>query len=342
MDIELTNERVNGAGFNVSVFLETERDEEREMYYANGIKRPKYRDRREKMANCRRPVGWYIGADGTPMLLREPPCHVITGDDPCEYCVKVRNYKRQKSVEQRIEDVGGRQLYHISVANKVESNRLKSNCHNHNYEYLLVPIDSDGTKVAIVDGPVKGSSPISHEGAKRAVSQTAVFISPNRKLRISGKLGLSDPGSDIPEHKNSVNVDVNVIGFYGRNKPGEIDVVRAYVLAMIRTTDEIELTKEGIQEIFDARHERAVAYLREMGFSPYTKFTKTEAIDFDIVKERWTEVVFQQPKVTGNMNSLDGLTKLVLSMSLEQMREVMSNDRKIIENIVKSSMVSAE
>lgn len=336
-DLEQKNEIAGGTYFGPIAFFDEEQKEQAEKYYSNGVKRPKYRNRREKVSNCRRPIGWYIAADGTPKLLREPPCHVITGDDPCEYCLKVRNYNRRKSVEGRIDDVSNRQLYAININDSVESNRLKANCHNHNYEYLLVPIDSDGTKLAIVDGPVKGSYPVSNEKAKRLVGQTGTFISPDRKLRISGKLGLSEYSDDIPSHKNSVDVETHIIGFYGKNKPSEIDIVRAYVLAMIQTSDKTELTRENIQDVFDERHERAMLYLEEMGFSPYVKFTRIDAIDFDIAKGRWTEVIVQLPKVTGHIESLDGLTKLVLSMSLEQMKEIMGSDKKIIENIVKSS-----
>lgn len=336
-DLENNNEIADGACFDPVVFLDGEQKEQDEKYYPNGVKRPKYRNRREKVSNCRRPIGWYIAADGTPKLLREPPCHVITGDDPCEYCLKVRNYNRKKSVERRIDDVSNRQLYAINIENGVESNRLKANCHNHNYEYLLVPIDSSGTKVAIVDGPVKGSFPVSNERAKHLVRQTSTFISPDRKLRISGKLGLSEYSDAIPGHANSVNVETHIIGFYGKNKPAEIDIVRAYILAMIQTSGKTELTRENIQDVFDERHKRAMLYLEEMGFSPYVKFTKVDAIDFDIVKDRWTEVVLQLPRVTGHIESLDGLTRLVLSMSLKQMKEIMGSDKKIIENIVKSS-----
>lgn len=341
MNIELSSKVVDdGIVFNPNLFLENEYRIHDEQYYPNGIKRPRYRDRREKMENCRRPVGWYIGADGTPKLLREPPCHIITGDDPCAHCLKVRNYKRRKSVEERISDVSNRQLYYLPVADKVESNRLKANCHNRNYEYLLVPVDSSGTKVAIVDGPVKGSVPISNEMAQEYVSKTAAFISPERKLRISGKLGLSDQEDEATRHKNSVDVLVNIIGFYGKNTPSEVDIVKAYVLAMIQSGDKAELTRESIQGIFDARHEKTMLYLKEMGFHPYVKFTKETAIDLDIARDRWTEVIVQLPRVTGHVDSLDGLTRTVLSMSLEQMRGIMGNDRKIIKNIVKSSLDS--
>lgn len=318
--------------FDAMQFLEDEWSSYWEQHYSYGIKRPKYRNKEEKVKNCRRVIGWGIGEDGNYKPIREYPCHVITGDDPCEYCLSVRNYKREQALLNRLDNVGNRSLYFMMIGSKKEANRLKANCHNRGYDFLSVPVSASGEKVVIIDGPVKGSIAISLEDAKRELSRASPFLSSDRSVRVGGNLGVEYE----PEPKtarNYVTVNVRVIWFNGK-APDTVEISKASVLSMVSLGQGTEITKENFQDVIYARQDKLMEIFRELGYSPYVRMEKEEKMDFDSVVERWSEIILRLPEVTGKRESLDGITKRIMSLSLNDLTDILANDGRAFKRIV--------
>lgn len=104
---------------------------------------------------------------------------------------RTRSDRREKYFCDRIDCAvtENKGLYIIYLSGAVEMNRLKANCFYQKYDYLSVPVNESGDRIAIVDGPVKGSSPIQPDEAKEELLSTVSFISFSRSARISGSLG---------------------------------------------------------------------------------------------------------------------------------------------------------
>lgn len=339
--IELLNE--TEGTFNVVSFLEKEQAEFLETHYANGVKRFKYRTRSEKKMNCRRIIGWTTGPDGAARPFRENPCHIITGDDPCVFCSEVRNYKRGQWLNGRIDNLVGVPLYYLELSDSADANRLRASCSYHGYKHLSVPVDEDGRKFVLVDGPVRGSVPISLDEAKQKVASASAFMSPERRVRVGGSLGVdsSDDNNAANKHKNSVDVSVNVFGFYG-NEPSPIEISRAHVLSMVVVGEKTEVTIDSIQSVFSNRQQKVMETLSDFGYSPYIKMTKLESFDPDVISSRWTEIVIRQPEVTGHVSSLDGITRMVMGLSIDELKRVARNDSDMIIEIMARATSSIE
>lgn len=103
--------------------------------------------------------------------------------------LEARNCKRIDRIIERIGKVSGSELHVISLKNETDSIRFRSNCSYHKYNYLSMPVSDSGEKIVIVDGPVKGSAPVSVDEAKEILLSVATFMSKNRSVRAGGSLG---------------------------------------------------------------------------------------------------------------------------------------------------------
>lgn len=311
--------------FSVVLFLNVEQEREdrwRREHFSDGSKRYEYRTRDDKLNNCRKSYGVGVNESGVLYIKREHPCRIYTGDDPCQDCLDRRRLRRRKDFSGRIDSIAnsGVGLHAMVTTNQAEQRLIASRCRYHGYDFMSVPTGNEQERYTVINGPIKGSDPVSHDTARRRVSELSSVLFADRSQRISGKLGKSDEaGDDTRFGGNIVALFARDI-LYGSRSPGQVEIGIANVKIakrMAAIDGGGKITADTAQEFLTNRENESLNVLRSMGFPCYFSLPKETKFNLDAMKDQWISIKEAQYEVIGSIESVDNLTKMLMKITVD-------------------------
>lgn len=232
-------------------------------FYNNGKKKPKFRDRIERICSCRSEIGrGFDTLSQTTRTIYERPCGIVDpgpdGDLPvCEKCVFYRREKRIREFSDRIDRAinEGETLFVIYSHNKKEMQNIQKAAIKNGYTYIGLPTENKDERVVVLNGEISGSIITPEREIKEIIHQLAGVVG---RGRVSGKLGLS---SDVPLEKTLPVPNV----FYSYDK----SIVNGSVFASIEAkaifaTSNMPMDSDSdLLELIKKRHGIIIGMLRK-------------------------------------------------------------------------------
>ncbi len=321
-----------GEHFSITDFLKesVEQTEWDAIHFSDGSKRYQYRTEEDRLNNCRKPYGVGLSENGLLYIKREYPCRIYSGENVCQDCIKARERIRKRDFSDRLDSVDdGVCLYAITTNTVVEQKRMGQNCKYHGYDFISVPTGNIYERYSVVNGPVKGSEPVSIFVAKKKLSSLSSIMFIDRSQRVSGKLGLSD--EIISDNRDGDDIIIlcarDII--YGKKKPGAIDVGIANAkiakrLSLSENGNAIEITPDNAQHLLSTREDESLRVLRSMGFDCSLSSKKERKFNLSSMMTQWISISSAKYEVTGNTNGIDELTKRIINLTVQESNKYVS------------------
>lgn len=316
------------AEYNFSVIDFIERESEADIewhkqHFPDGSHRHEFRDEKERVENCRKPYGVGINESGVLYIKRSYPCHILTGPYACQDCLDSRRRKRERDYSGRIDNVDESiGLYCTRTRDRVEQRRLAQNCKYHGYDYFAVPTGTGDEKLVIVNGPVKGSDPISRDNARRLILSHAHVLSEDRSAFVSGNLGKESAEEDDRDDADIVEVYVRVLIYSGDKRPSgvEVAIANAKVASRMQINGS-DITADNIQEIVSKRESESMRILQSMGFR--CKFSAAVRKKFNLaaLRRQWLSIERSLYSISGSIESISDITRYIIEESVGEQNE---------------------
>lgn len=325
VNVKLTN--VDGWNdFDAIAFFNAyndEKDEWHRIHFPDGTKRYQYRTEKERVENCRKSYGVAIGENGLLYIRREHPCYQYDGENACEDCIERRRKKRLFEFSDRIDNAsdGGTSLFFITAKDSIEQRKIAQRCKYHGYNFISVPTGNREERCVVINGPVSGSSLISHHEAKKKLAGCSGVLFLDRSQRVSGKLGKSQNDSELDERNGDNIVELmhrEII--WGDKKFSAIEIGLAnakLARKMFQKEGSVKVTKENAQALLASREEETVAILRAMGGNCYLSGEKVKKFNIDAMAEQWLSICYDGYRVIGNVNGADPLAQRIIRMAMD-------------------------
>lgn len=324
--------------FNIIEWLDAEqkkneidRIEFLEKHFSNGVLRYEYRTERDRVENCGRLIYTYTGIDGTEKEYKEFRCKVLVGENACPKCLSIRANQRSGDFRSRIDAVSDRQLYRLVAEDSLDMKRMRELCYRHGYKYLAVPTGNDGEKIVIVDGPVKGSSPVHPEDASNEIGRLGGFLSENRSLRVSGTLGAKTSDEDEKEDDvaaRSVSVVAGGYVFIGSKEPTKAEKEIANVKAMVqaRVDDSVDvITEENAQMVITERESVLDKIYLSMGYRRKRVADHKINVDVNEMNRVWSRIVLGKDSFQGDIRAVSPFSRMLISKTIDERNDTPDN-----------------
>lgn len=274
-------------------------------YYPNGVKKPKFRTRKESIANCGRPMGtMFDPLSMTTKTAYEYPCGIVDSDGGrlpiCEKCFSYRKRNRTGIFSDRIDRAiaRGDTLFVITAKDKKEMARIQKAAIRSGLSYISFPTGIGEERLVISNGDTGGASITPDREIKKMVSDLSGLVT---KGRVSGKLGLSDDA--IIERDFSVP-DVLYIfdnSLVSRDVYGQIEA-RAIFASSSMSTE----TKEDISALIEKRQRIIIGMLKGYDKNAMMINRGDKYVQFDELKRN---IYIRKMKESGATRMVDPDTK---------------------------------